>query len=39
VPEASLEDVAGCTFCDAERFFSYRRDGARVGMHFAVVVG
>lgn len=39
LPEANLEDVAGCTFCDAERFFSYRRDGARVGMHFAVVVG
>lgn len=36
---ANIEDVPGCTCCDSERFFSYRRDGARVGMHFAVVVG
>jgi YfiH family protein len=39
LPDVNLEDVPGCTCCDAEHFFSYRRDGARVGMHFAVVVG
>jgi len=39
LPDANIEDVPGCTCCDAERFFSYRRDGAQFGMHFAVVVG
>jgi YfiH family protein len=37
--EAQIEDVPGCTCCDSERFFSYRRDGAKFGLHFAVVVG
>ena len=27
VASAHIEDVAGCTGCDAERFFSYRREG------------
>jgi YfiH family protein len=39
VPEANIEDVPGCTCCDPERFFSYRRDGAKTGLHFTVVVG
>jgi YfiH family protein len=30
-------DVGGCTRCDAERFFSYRRDGAESGRHLAVI--
>jgi YfiH family protein len=33
-----LEDVAGCTKCDAARFFSYRRDGEASGRHLAVIV-
>jgi YfiH family protein len=39
LPEANVEDVPGCTCCDLDRFFSYRRDGERFGLHFAVVVG
>ncbi len=32
-----IEDVPGCTKCDSERFFSFRRDGARSGRHLAVI--
>lgn len=32
-----VEDVPGCTKCDAERFFSYRRDAERSGRHLAVI--
>jgi YfiH family protein len=32
-----IEDVPGCTKCDAERFFSYRRDGERSGRHLAAI--
>jgi YfiH family protein len=35
--DASIEDVPGCTKCDAEHFFSYRRDGAKSGRHIAVI--
>lgn len=31
VPEAQIELVGGCTHSEAERFFSYRRDGGRTG--------
>ncbi|MCG8554250.1 MAG: polyphenol oxidase family protein [Proteobacteria bacterium] len=34
-----IEDIDGCTRCEPERFFSYRRDGPRSGRHLAVVVG
>jgi YfiH family protein len=33
-----LESVAGCTSCDAERFFSFRRDGQATGRHWAAIV-
>jgi YfiH family protein len=33
-----IEDVEGCTFCDKERFFSFRRDGENSGRHLAVIV-
>lgn len=33
-----VDDVGGCTFEDAQRFFSYRRDAGRTGRHLAVVV-
>ena len=33
-----VDDVGGCTFEDAARFFSYRRDAGRTGRHLAVVV-
>ena len=32
-----VEDVAGCTRCDAVRFFSYRRDGEHSGRHLAAI--
>jgi YfiH family protein len=34
---SDVEDVPGCTSCDAGRFFSYRRDGQRSGRHLAVI--
>ncbi|MBI5569992.1 MAG: peptidoglycan editing factor PgeF [Desulfomonile tiedjei] len=37
VAEENIHQVEGCTCCDAGRFFSYRRDGARSGRHIAVV--
>jgi YfiH family protein len=33
-----VDSVAGCTYADKARFFSYRRDGARAGRHLAVIV-
>jgi YfiH family protein len=32
-----VERVGGCTKCDRERFFSFRRDGERSGRHLAVI--
>jgi polyphenol oxidase len=34
-----VEDVPGCTKCDAARFFSFRRDGANAGRHLAAIAG
>jgi YfiH family protein len=31
ISDDRIDDVGGCTKCDAERFFSHRRDGARSG--------
>ena len=28
-----------CTRCDAQRFYSFRRDGANIGQHLAFIVG
>lgn len=36
--DARIEDVPGCTRCEPERFFSYRRDGANAGRQMAVIV-
>lgn len=36
--DACIEDVAGCTRCERERLFSYRRDGANAGRQMAVIV-
>jgi YfiH family protein len=35
--EGSIDDVGGCTKCDAERFFSFRRSGEASGRHLAVI--
>lgn len=37
IGDPSIEDVAGCTRCDADRFFSHRRDGARSGRLLAAI--
>ncbi|MBI2394632.1 MAG: peptidoglycan editing factor PgeF [Deltaproteobacteria bacterium] len=34
---SEVEDVPGCTRCDAERFYSHRRDGARSGRLLAAI--
>jgi YfiH family protein len=34
----AIDDVRGCTVCDAERFHSYRRDGARGGRLLSAIV-
>lgn len=33
-----IDDVWGCTVGDAERFFSYRRDGKKSGRHLSAIV-
>lgn len=35
---ANIDLVSGCTMCDAERFFSYRRDGQASGRHLTAIV-
>jgi len=35
--QGRIEDVAGCTYCEAARFFSHRRDGDSAGRHLAVI--
>ena len=38
VPSEQVDDVLGCTFCDAAQFFSYRRDGKTSGRHLSAIV-
>jgi hypothetical protein len=38
IARAHVDDVAGCTRCEPERFFSYRRDGAQSGRHLCAIV-
>ena len=38
VPADRIEQVEGCTSCDAARFFSHRRDQGRTGRHLAFAV-
>jgi YfiH family protein len=38
VPRTRIDDVPGCTACDAERFHSFRRDGARSGRMLSAIV-
>lgn len=38
VDEARVDDVGGCTYSEPDRFFSYRRDGARSGRHLGAIV-
>jgi YfiH family protein len=33
-----IDDVPGCTVLEPERFFSFRRDGARSGRHLSAIV-
>jgi YfiH family protein len=34
----NIDDVPGCTRCEPERFFSYRRDGRASGRHLTAIV-
>jgi YfiH family protein len=36
--DAAIDDVPGCTRCDAKRFYSYRRDGDASGRLVGVIV-
>jgi YfiH family protein len=38
VAEACIDDVHGCTVCNAERYFSYRRDAKKSGRLLAAIV-
>lgn len=38
VPAASIDDVPGCTCCDARRFYSFRRDKDQSGRMASVIV-
>lgn len=38
VASADIDDVRGCSVCDAARFFSYRRDGQRSGRLLSAIV-
>ncbi|MFO0760925.1 MAG: peptidoglycan editing factor PgeF [Byssovorax sp.] len=38
VAPGSIDDVPGCTVCDKERFFSYRRDGQVGGRLLSAIV-
>ncbi|HEY8428653.1 MAG TPA: peptidoglycan editing factor PgeF [Sandaracinaceae bacterium] len=37
VDPANVDDVGGCTFTDAARFFSHRRDAGKTGRHLAAI--
>lgn len=39
VRERSIEEVGGCTRCQPERFFSYRREGAGAGRQLSFIQG
>lgn len=39
VPSQRIDVLASCTACDAERFFSHRRDRGVSGRHLSFVVG
>ena len=38
LPAEALFDSGACTACDAELYYSYRRDGAVSGRHWGVAV-
>jgi len=37
VSSNQIETLAGCTKCEASRFFSFRRDGGKSGRHMAAI--
>lgn len=38
IPSEQIEQVPGCTRCDAAQFYSFRRDGQASGRHLTVIV-
>lgn len=37
VPLENIETLGGCTFCNPESYFSYRRDGSPIGQHMSFI--
>jgi len=37
IPENAIDAAPPCTMCEAERFFSFRRDGDGIGQHLSFV--
>lgn len=37
IPGSAIHSIGACTSCEAARFYSYRRDGARTGRHAGVI--
>lgn len=37
VPAAQISAIDACTSCNSDRFYSYRRDGARTGRHAGLI--
>lgn len=37
VPEEAIDAAPPCTMCEADRFFSFRRDGGQIGQHLSFV--
>jgi polyphenol oxidase len=38
IPRERIDDIPGCTRCEPQRFFSFRRDGKQSGRHLAAIV-
>jgi len=38
ISRTQIDELAGCTLSDPERFFSYRRDGQKSGRHLSAIV-
>ena len=34
---AQIDDVGGCTYSDAKKFFSHRRDAGKTGRHLSAI--
>ena len=37
IAPAAIEGPPACTLCEPERFYSFRRDGGRIGQHLSFI--